>query len=208
MANVSRPRGFIPVRHTNGSPWNGVATPYLIPSGDAVAVYIGDPVKQGGTSGGVGTTTAGMDTEGMSTCSRDESGTTGQDFVGVVVGFMPDPTNLALKHRAASTARIAMVCTDPSVIYEVQEDADTTPIASTSVGLNCSIITTAGSTTTGVSAMVLDSSAVATTSTLPVKIIGLVKRPDNALSGGTTDKAKFEVFFNTGWYNSNSVGTA
>jgi len=208
MANADRARGFIPVRHTNGSPWNGVATPYLVPAADGTAIYIGDPVKQGGTSGGVGTTAAGMDTEGMSTVSRDESGTAGQDFVGVVVGFMPDPTNLALKHRAASTLRVAMVCTDPTTIYEVQEDAAGTQIASTSVGLNCSIITTAGSSTTGVSGMMLDSSAVATTSTLPVKIIGLVKRPDNALSTGTTDKAKFEVFFNTGWYNSNSVGTA
>ena len=41
-----------------------------------------------------------------------------------------------------------------------------------------------------------------------VKIIGLVRRVDNTLSTGTTDKAKFEVFFNTGWFNSNSVGTA
>ena len=207
MANIAAPKGFIPVRHTNGSPWNGVATPYLIPAADATAVFIGDPVKHAGSSGAAGLYVSGMNCEGMATASRDESGTTGQGFVGVVVGFLPDPTNLALKHRSASTNRIALVCTDPTTIYEVQEDGVTTPIAAASVGLNCAITTTAGSTTTGVSAMVLTSVSVAVTATLPVKIIGLVQRPDVTLSTGVTDKAKFEVFFNTGWYNPNSVGT-
>jgi hypothetical protein len=198
--NKDAAKGFVPIRHTNGSPWNGVTTAYLVPSGDATALFIGDPVKHGSSSGAAGVYVGGMNCEGMPTAIRDESGTTGQSFVGVVTGFSFDPTNLTKKHRAASENRIAFVCTDPTVIYEVQEDA-------ASIGLATAIITTAGSTTTGVSGMMLDSSAVATTSTLPVKILGLVQRPDNTLSTGTTDKAKFEVIFNTGWYATNSVGT-
>jgi hypothetical protein len=94
------------------------------------------------------------------------------------------------------------------VVYEIQEDAAGTPIASTSVFLNCSLITTAGSTTTGLSGMMLDSSAVATTATLPVKVLGLSKRVDNTLSTGTTDFAKWEVMFNTGAYAPNIAGLA
>lgn len=206
MANVDRASGFKPVRHLNGAPYNGQFKYFLMASGDGTATYVGDPVKIAGSSGAAGLYVSGVNCEGLATVSRDESGTTGQAFAGVVVGFLPDPTDLSKKHRVASTNRIAMVCNDPSVVYEVQEDADTTPIASTSVGLACAIATTVGSSTTGISGMQLDSSTVNTTSTLPVKIIGLVKRPDNTLSTGTTDKAKFEVFFNTGWFNPNSVG--
>lgn len=206
MANTDRPSGFKPVRHMNGSPWNGETRQYLCDSGDSVAVYVGDPVKLAGSSGTAGQVVSGVNCEGMMTIARDTSGTTGQLVVGVVVGFLPDPTALGTKHRAASTSRIALVVSALDTVFEVQEDAAGTPIAAASVGLATEIITTAGSTTTGVSGMLLDSSQVATTSTLPVKIIGLVNRPDNALSTGTTDKAKFEVVFNTGFYATNSVG--
>lgn len=204
--NKDAPKGFLPVRHLNGSAWNGLTQQFLVDSGDATAIYIGDPVKFAGSSGAAGQIVNGVNCEGMATVARDTSGTTGQAFAGVVIGFLPDPLALQKSYRVASTSRIALVVTDLSVVYEVQEDADTTPIAAASVGLACAITTTAGSTVTGVSAMVLDSSTVATTSTLPVKIIGLVPRPDNALSTGTTDKAKFEVVFNTGWFAPNSVG--
>lgn len=206
--NKDAPKGFIPVRHLNGSPWNGLTQQFLVDSGDGTAIYIGDPVKLAGSSGAAGQIVNGVNCEGMATVARDTSGTTGQATVGVVVGFLPDPTALQKNYRVASTSRIALVVTDPTVVYEIQEDADTTPIAAASVGLNCAIATTAGSTTTGVSKMVLDSSTVATTSTLPVKIIGLVPRPDNALSLDTTDKAKFEVIFNTGAYMPNVAGVA
>jgi len=46
------------------------------------------------------------------------------------------------------------------------------------------------------SAYSLDSSATATTSTYPFKLLGLVKRPDNALGLSSTDLAKFEVVLN------------
>jgi hypothetical protein len=144
----------------------------------------------------------------MPTVKHSTLTTTGQANVGVVVGFLPDPTNLTLRHRSASTNRIALVVTDPTVVYEVQEDADTTPIASGDIGCAVGIVTTAGNTTTGVSSMALDSSTVASTSTLPFKIVAMVPRPDNTISTGTTDKTKYEVIFNTGWGMPNSVGTA
>ena len=47
------------------------------------------------------------------------------------------------------------------------------------MGLNGQFTTTAGSTTTGASGMQLDSSGLATTATLPIKIVGFPNRPDN-----------------------------
>jgi hypothetical protein len=208
MANVMNPRGFEPRRHINGSPYNGQNQEMLIPSTDATAVFVGDLVKIAGSSGAAGTVVNGRDCEGMPTVALATAGTTGQDIVGVVVGFLSDVTDLTKKYRVASTNRIALVCTDPTVVYEIQEDADTTPIAAASVGLNVSYTTTAGSTTTGLSKMALDSSAVATTATLPVKILGLSKTTGNAFNtgGSLTDAARFDVILNTGAYLPNVAG--
>ena len=180
MANVSRVQGFKPVRHVNGSPWNGMTTPYLCSTADSVAIFIGDVVKMGSTGGLAGVVVAGQDVEGMPTCARDTSGTTGQDTIGVVVGFSVDPTALQQRHRLASTYRIAHVVTDPTVIYEVQEDGAGAALTQAEIGLCTAVITTVGSTTTGMSGMALDSNGTtATTSTLPLKIVGFPNRPDN-----------------------------
>ena len=45
MANTSRINGFKPVKHLNGSPYNGQANLYEVPAGEAVPVFIGDLVK-------------------------------------------------------------------------------------------------------------------------------------------------------------------
>ena len=206
--NVDRAQGFLPVRHLSGAPWNGQVQAYLIPSANSAACFIGDVVEHNGVGGAAGVIVNGYNCEGMPTVKHSTLTTTGQANVGVVVGFLPDPTNLTLRHRSASTNRIALVVTDPTVVYEVQEDADTTPIASGDIGCAVGIVTTAGNTTTGVSSMALDSSTVASTSTLPFKIVAMVPRPDNTISTGTTDKTKYEVIFNTGWGMPNSVGTA
>lgn len=208
MANVNAPRGLIPTKHLNGNPWNGKTTMYYLPATDGTAVFIGDLVKTAGTSGAAGVVVAGQDVEGMMAITRITGGTTGQDIVGVVAGFLPDPTRLDLRHRLASTARIALVVDDPTVLFELQEDADTTPIAAASVGLNAAVSTTAGSATTGLSGIEIDSSSVATTATLPVKIHGLIKRPDNNLNtgGAGTDKAKFLVQLNTHFFAPNVAG--
>ena len=206
MANINAPKGFVPVRHMNGSPWNGQTKMFLIPSSDGTAVFVGDLVKHAGGAGSAGTVVAGMDCEGMPTCAIASAGTTGQDLLGPVVGFLVDPTALDKKYRVASTARIALVCVDPTVVYEVQEDAVGANIAAADIGLNVPYTTTAGSTTTGVSKMEIDSSAVATTSTLPLKLLGLVKRPDVAFGLASTDHAKFEVMLNTGLYMPNVAG--
>ena len=44
MANATNLFGLRPVRYFNGTPWNGQARHYYIPSTDSTALFIGDPV--------------------------------------------------------------------------------------------------------------------------------------------------------------------
>ncbi len=208
MANASRPRGFVPVRHLSGAPWNGQTQDFLVLAADGTAIYIGDLVQLEGTSGPAGLVVAGQDCEGMMSVERATPGTAGQDLIGVVVGFSPDPTNLMNKHRVASTNRIAHVVVDPTVVYEIQEDADTTPITATEIGLAYTFTTTAGSATTGLSGMELDSSEQSNTATFPLKLLGLSKRVGNAFNtgGSGVDKGTFDVCLNTGYFMPNIAG--
>lgn len=210
MPNINAPKGFVPKRHMDGSPFSGQLVPYLVPAADSTVIGIGDVVVSGPTAGAAGLVVSGMDCEGMPAVTRATVGTTGQNIVGVVCGFLVDPTNLALKYRPTLTNRIALVCTDRSTIYEVQEDAVTTPLAAADIGLNVSFNLTAASTTTGVSGMTIISASKATTATLPWKLLGLSKRPDNNFNtgGAGTDPAKFDVMLNTQIYAHNVAGVA
>lgn len=198
MANTDRARGLIPVQHANGSPWNGKVNMYLVT--DTNAMYVGDVVKHGGTAGAAGAVVYGQDVEGMPTVVRCTDGTGTTDTpVGVVVGFLPLQPVQDVNYKAADgTDRIVLVVDDPDVIFEVQEDATTTPIAAASIGLNVMFSTTAGSTVTGTSGMEIISTLVAATTTHPLRIVGLSKRVDNNLNtgGAGTDNAKFLVRFN------------
>lgn len=202
MANTDRPRGLVPVQNSNGSPWNGKTNMYLVP--DTAALYVGDVVKLAGSSGAAGSYVYGQDVEGMPTAARCTDGTGTTDTpIGVVVGFLPLQPVQDVNYKAADGVdRIALVCDDENVIFEVQEDAVTTPLVATSVGLNAMFSTTAGSTLTGVSGMELISTSAAATTTHPLRILGLSKRVDNAFNtgGADTDQAKFLVKFNVHVY--------
>jgi len=73
---------------------------------------------------------------------------------------------------------IAEVLDDPNQMFLIQNDGDS---AATNYGLNADVVVGTGSTTTGVSAMELDTSTIATTAALNLKIIGLWDVPNNAV---------------------------
>lgn len=196
MANVSRVRGFVPVRHLDGSPWNGQTETFLVDSGDGTAMFIGDAVKLAGSAGVAGQVVFGQNVEGMATITRCASGSSEAALVGVVIGFSPDPNNLMKKHRAASESRLAYVVTDPTVVFEIQEDGVGGNVVAADIGLAGVFTVTAGSTVTGLSGMAYDSSQTTGTGTFPLKLIGLSRRADNAFGLSTTDLAKVEVVLN------------
>lgn len=178
MANLNAASGLKPVQHLDGSPYNGRLTMYYVPASDGTAMYVGDPVKSGGTAGPAGTLVNGIDVGGMPTVATAAAGNT---LRGVVVGFLANQDSLMQKHRAASTARIALVVDAPDVIFEVQEDAVGATTALIDVGENADIIYAAGSATTGISGVMLDSSDHQTT-TAQLRILGFVQRPGNEVA--------------------------
>ncbi len=189
MANVNAASGLKPVEYLGGSPYNGKVNMYLVPSADGTAMYVGDPVKMGGTAGAAGVYVNGINCEGMNTAITAAAGDT--LLVGVVIGFLPNQSDLTILHRVASTNRIALVADDPNLVFEVQEDSGGAATAAVDVGENADILYTAGSTTTGISGVQLDSSD-HKTATAQLRILGFVQRPDNAI--GTN--AKLRVLIN------------
>jgi len=73
---------------------------------------------------------------------------------------------------------LADVIDDPNQLFVIQADED---IVQADIGQNAPIAYTAGSNITGISAMELDSSAILTTNTLVLKIVGLYNAPSNVL---------------------------
>lgn len=93
---------------------------------------------------------------------------------------------------------IADVIDDPSQLFLIQADED---IVQADIGKNADIVGTGGSTTTGVSTMELDSSTIADTAALNLKIVGLYNVPGNALG----DFAVVVVKINEHLYGSSGV---
>lgn len=175
MANVDSPFGLKPTDHLLGLDWSSRTMRCNIAAADGTATYIGDPVIIAGSS----------DTAGMCpTVIRATLAATNR-YSGVVTAFEPNPDNLSLLYRVASTLRYCQVVVDPFVIYEVQACSDSV-LANTTVGLNGIMIAThSGSTTTGLSGLELDSgvgTAPAADATYQLLILGLVNRDDNDIS--------------------------
>lgn len=182
MANSDTPFGFKPVKHLSGAPWNGKANVYYIPDTDNTAVFKGDAVKSAG---------AADDTGRFPTVTQAAAENA---IRGVVIGFGDNPNVMVQadyplrSYRPAGTAMYCLVVDDPFVIYEIQEDSVGNSITAAMVGLSTDIAVGTGSTTTGKSAMELDSSDTATAAG-QCKILRLVNREDNELG----DHAKWEV---------------
>lgn len=189
MANTSKIRGFIPVKHVNGSPYNGQSNIYATAAADGTALFVGDPVKLA----------ADGNAQGIQLVTK---ATAGAAVLGVVVGVINtklDPVagtmsggSISLDtpvYRPASTAQYVLVCDAPDVVYEVEAVTGANAsysFAVADVGQNADLATVAGSIVTGTSAAALDMSTKNTTATLQWKVLGVVQRPDNEITGAST----------------------
>lgn len=184
MANVDSPFGFRPVRHRNGAPYNGACEPMFINSGyNSGGMFIGDlvvKVAAGSNTAVVSAPGAGSFPPGTLPAIQLAAVTSGTFASGVIVGFAANPDNLTQKHNPTSTERIAYVCTDPDIVYEIQADGDLTE---TEIGLNATFIRThSGSTVTGLSGEEIDTGTTtspAADAALMLRIVGMVNRNDN-----------------------------
>ena len=189
MANPTGSFGLKPVRHLNGAPWNGTTVECYVSSSYATALFIGDPVL-------LSPTLAEKDATGFRPTINVSAGTAGTIIRGVITGFAPDPDNLSRTYNPASTERIAYVCMDADVVYQVRGDGGAA-ITSVVPGQNAVLIaTSAGSTATGLSGYDMDegtTTAPNTTQNFTLHVTNIAQAEDNALG----INAVYEVLLNT-----------
>ncbi len=180
MANQNAPFGMGAITRT-GSDFIGVLNRYHISSGNATAMAVGDPVISSGTA----------DADGVPSIARAAAG----DAVrGYIVGFEYKRETENLPNlRPASTEAYAYVIDDPNARIVIQEDSVGGALAATDVGSNVDFAVSAANTVTGRSQVMIDSDSVATTNTLPLKILELYQSDDNEIG----DHARWVCSFNT-----------
>lgn len=187
MSNVTAPFGLRPVRHIDGSPWNGQTIRCYVSANYATALFIGDPVIFGST------TLANKDTTAKHPTIVTNAGTTGLLVEGVITSFEPNPANLTLQYRPASTERYAnVVVATPNIVFQIRDDGSGTP-TKVFPHQNAEMAAGSGSTYTGLSGFTLDASTPTTTQAHPLHILGLADIEDNELD----DYAIWEVLINT-----------
>lgn len=162
MSATSQPFGLRPVNHPSG-----VIRPVAMTIVSAYGSNIlqNQPVKIG-TNGTI------------------EAAAIGDRFVGSFQGveFTDSEGRRRVSNRwTASTSAtdiVAYVTIDPTIVYEIQSSAT---VALTDIGSQADFTTiTAGSTTTGLSQLMLDAATISTSVQSSLKILGASPLPDNA----------------------------
>ena len=191
---VSAPYGLKPVNLIGGQVFAGATRMMEIASGYATNIFYGDLVKR--ISDG--------------TIEKD-TGTATATPVGVFLGvsftnsstgqiqqqqFYPASTSIK-----SGTKIFAVVADDPDTLFQVAVVSGTTVITGvgiTAIGNNATLVQNAGSTTTGDSKVaLLDSTA--TTNTLPIRIIDVVR--DTATAADNFPEVIVKINFGMHQYN-------
>jgi hypothetical protein len=183
MATTAAPHGASVVGSSSvkGSFNGGDFKHYKIASAYATAIFAGDFVKavsDGSVAKDTGTTT-------LTPCGI---------FVGCEYTNSQGQKIQDVQWPAGQVAAdaVAYIVTDPDVEFIMQADE---AIAQTGLFNNVAIVQTAGSTAFGRSKNAVDGGSIATTNTLPLRIVGFVDGPYSAVNDTYTDVV---VRFNAG----------
>ena len=167
---VSAPYGLRPVNLIGGQVFAGATRQMQIASGYATDIFYGDLVKR---------VAAGTIEKDTGTATATPCGVfLGVSFTNASTGQVQQqqyyPASVAIK---SGTEIFAVVADDPDTLFQVAVVSGTTVITGvgiTAIGNNATLVQNAGSTTTGDSKVaLLDSTA--TTNTLPIRIIDVVR---------------------------------
>ena len=187
MANVDRPRGFTPIGTLSGSPWQASieqiecdATHAAIGVGDLIEMTADgypDILTAGATDSGVFGVVVGINVVGSG--FNATTGKRGDNHISAT-----EPTLVGANTRTLplNTAGSLFVATAPDLLMVGQEDGDTTPLTLAGIGANVDIVNPGADSTTGNSLMEIDSDTVATTATLPLRLLRLHDTPENELA--------------------------
>jgi len=168
---VSAPYGLKPVNLIGGQVFAGATRQMQIASGYATNIFYGDLVKRiadGTIEKDVGTATA-------TPCGVF----LGVSFTNASTGQVQQqqfyPASQSIK---SGTLIFAVVADDPDTLFQVVSCSSGSTVAAmgiSAIGNNIELIQNAGSTTTGNSAVAINEGTQAVTSTLPVRIIDVVR---------------------------------
>ena len=182
MATSAAPYGLRPIRRTDGMPYAGATSQFLIdPSGEATNLFYGQAVIIG-ADGFIALATG----TGADLTSNSISGTSGVGAIGVFVGceYVNDSgQTVQAQFYPSGTANggpiKAYVVDDPNVLFQAQLDGTG---AQTIIGTNTFFAsaqsTSTGSTATGNSTSALDASVVTTAAAF--RIVAHVSDPADA----------------------------
>ena len=168
MANIDAAFGLRPIAKVGSAPGGTTGTTkYSIADNQGTAIFTGDPVKYKNDG------TVEVATAGDASC-------------GVFMGcFFTDPTTSKptfRNHFPASLSpgdAIAFVADDPDQLYIAQQDSDGSNLVAADLNLNADLVFGAGSTSTGMSGVEIDSSTKNTTAALQVRLIDFYDTPSN-----------------------------
>lgn len=216
MAFANYPGGFTPIENRAGNPWNETAHLYFIPSTDTNQYGLGDVVAPatGGDPDGVPAV--------VKITAPGSISTTVTPPLGVIVGIrVADPSatlqgpdlTLSLIQIPATKTRgyYVYVVDDMDIIFEIPTDFATVSnligTVTDSFGTNRTTLVAANKNATFIvnnpvgnsphSATVLSTASIATTASLPLKIIGVSVKPDNLLTNPSNGiPLRLRVMFN------------
>ena len=195
---VSAPYGLKPVNLIGGQVFSGATRQMEIASGYATNIFYGDLVKRvsdGTIEKDTGTTTA-------TPCGVFLGVSFTNSSTGQIQQQQFYPASTSIK---SGTKIFAVVADDPDTLFQVAVVSGTTVITGvgiSAIGNNATLVQNAGSTTTGDSKVaLLDSTA--TTNTLPIRIIDVVR--DTATAADVFPEVIVKINFGMHQYN-NATG--
>ena len=191
---VDKPYGLKPVNLIGGQVFAGATRQMEIASGYATSIFYGDLVKRisdGTIEKDAGTTTA-------TPCGVFLGVSFTNSSTGQIQQQQFYPASQSIK---SGTQIFAVVADDPDTLFQVAVVSGTTVITGvgiSAIGNNSELVQNAGSATTGNSAVAL-LAATATTNTLPIRIIDVVR--DTATAADNFPEVIVKINFGMHQYN-------
>jgi hypothetical protein len=195
---VSAPYGLKPINLIGGQVFSGATRQMEIASGYATSIFYGDLVKRvsdGTIEKDTGTTTA-------TPCGVFLGVSFTNSSTGQIQQQQFYPASTAIK---SGTKIFAVVADDPDTLFQVAVVSGTTVITGvgiSAIGENSTLVQNAGSTTTGDSKVAITATT-ATTNTLPIRIIDVVR--DTATAADVFPEVIVKINFGMHQYN-NATG--
>lgn len=186
--------GLVPVGTLSGAPYQAAIRTYPVDASNDTAIFIGDVVA--------------IEADGNVTPAAAAESLVS---VGVCVGVVVDRTVAQTEHPGflpATTAGNVLVAQGRDILYMIEEDGTGNTVTATEGYANFEIVPGTGSTTTGRSGTVIDSSSAATTAALPLKGWGLADFPGNAVgtASGSDGATKWLVTLNESIFQVGAAG--